>query len=93
MELVGVQDPSLLSLSGRNRASNPLKTLMHRHLPNPRCPLLSQQEAGGGELQKWTLMRGGSVFWRETGQPLPAAGKNERYGLTLWRRRQMISPT
>lgn len=93
MELVGEQDLSLLSPSGRNRASNLLKTLMHHHLPSPRSPQLSQQEAGGGELQRWTLTRGGSVFLRETVRQLPAAGKNESYGLTPWRKRQMISLT
>ncbi|XP_031708692.1 cyclic AMP-dependent transcription factor ATF-7b isoform X4 [Anarrhichthys ocellatus] len=93
MEPVGGPDPSLLCPSDPNRANNPLKTLMHHHLRNPRCPPLSQQEAGGGELRRWTLTRGGSVSWRETGRPPLAAGKNESCGLTLWRRRRMILST
>lgn len=80
MGLVGGQDPSLLFPSDRNKASNPLKTLMHHHLPSPRYPLLSQQEAGGGERQRWTLTSGGSASWKETGQPPPAAGKNGNCG-------------
>ena len=59
----------------------------------PRCPLHSRQEAAGGELQRWTLTKGGNASWRETVQPPPAAGRNESCGWTLWRRRQTISPT
>lgn len=55
-----------------------------------RCPLLSRREAAAGVLQKWILMRGGSVFWKETERLPPGAGKKENFGLTLWRRKQKI---